>query len=263
MKVKNALAALPLVLNACGSEESSTNFTPNELGQGIWEGGFSNSPITITSGSGSVTQTELTQIEQPGVGLYTSDNKVFFYDIDNDILYTNDSPGFVGKNIIFGPHYYISGNEIGTTEFDGNAYISTKIKGSINTPFDSDYLMVFDDKYFRGADLNWLEGMWSYTEVSSNYEWNLDIASDGSFTGTTDKVIGCTFSGAFSTIDSAKNEYSILVTLAGNCAPHNGSYTGLAATIDTVITNDTLLMAIYEHGSASDNGFFMKPVKQP
>lgn len=261
MKVKNALAALPLVLNACGGEESSSNFTPNELGQGIWEGGFSNSPIAITSGSGSVTQNELTQIEQPGVGLYTSDNKVFFYDIDNDILYTNDSPGFVGQNIIFGPNYYISGTESGTTSFDGNAYISTKIKGNISAPFNSDYLMVFDDKYFRGADLSRLTGDWSYS--GSNGVWDLAITADGSFTGTFDTPSAPTCaisSGAFSIINTgSKNEYSVVVTLDGNCGSFTGSYNGLAATIDTNNANDTLSMAIYN----IDNGFYMKPVKQP
>ena len=117
--------------------------------------------------------------------------------------------------------------------------------------------MLFDNKYFRGADLDRLVGDWSYSGV--NEDWDLAINSDGSFTGASTKIAGCTLNGAFSTIDLSKNEYNVDVTLHLNCAPFDGSYTGLAATVDTKSTNDTLLMAIYNF----NNGFFMKPVKQP
>ena len=262
MKVKSALAALPLVLNACGSEEASTNYTPNELGQGIWEGGFSNSPITVSSASGSVTQTELTQIEQSGVGLYTSDNRAFFYNIDDEILFTYDTPGIGISGLSYSPFYYTDGDARNTVSFNGTPTISTSIIGNYSGDINANYVLVFDDKYFQGADLNRLVGMWSYTEVSSGYEWNLDIASDGGFTGTMSRVTGCTFSGDFSTIDPTKNEYGISVTLDINCAPYDGTYTGLAATIDTDDINDTLLIAIYQP-NFGDHGFFMKPVKQP
>lgn len=257
MKVKSALAALPLVLNACGSEESSTNFTPNELGQGIWEGGFSNSPITVSSPSGAVTQTELTQIEKAGVGLYTTDDKVFFYNVDDDVLFTYDSPGIYNGNLIYSPYYYTNGYARNIVSFDGNPNISTSILGNYSGDINGNYVMVFDEKYFRGADLSRLVGDWSYS--GTNGEWDLSIGADGSFDGVTTKVAGCTFSGDFSTIDTSKNEYSITVTLDPNCSPYHGSYDGLAGTIDTNGTNDTLLMAIYN----IDNGFFMKPEKQP
>lgn len=256
MKVKSALAALPLVLNACGGENSS-DVTPNELGQGIWEGGFSSTPISVSSASGTVSESELTKIEKTGVGLYTTNKKVFFYNIDDDILFTNADPGFFNSNLYYSPDYYINGNIQPTTIiFNGNAYVSTSIVGGVSSPLDGNYVMIFDNKYFRGADLNRLMGNWSYS--GANGDWNLAINSDGSFTGGSTKVAGCTLDGAFSIIDASKNEYNVDVTLHLNCAPYDGSYTGLAATVDSVSgVNDTILMAIYN----SNNGFFMKPEK--
>lgn len=219
MKVKRALAALPLVLNACGGDNSpSSNYTPNELGQGIWKGGFSSSPITVASASGSVTQNELTQIEKEGVGLFTTDNNVFFYNVVDDILFThtgNQGPGFFSGNLVYSPTYYSAGNDVNTVSIDGNANISTSIIGQISSPIPASYVMIFDNSYFRGADLSRLSGRWSYS--GPNGDWVLNISSSGAFYGTSTKISGCTFSsGAFSLIDFTKNEYAISVTLDAN-----------------------------------------------
>lgn len=262
MKVKSALATLPLVMNSCGGgDEQLYGFTPNEIGQGIWVGGFSSSPITVTSASGAVTETEQDQIEKEGVGLFTTSKKVFFYNVVDDVLFTNsggNEPGFNGKNLIYSPLYFKGGNDVDTIKFDGNAYISTSLIGQVPSPLNSNYLMTFDDSYFRNASLNRLAGnSWAYS--GPNGDWSLDIQADGAFTGTSTKVPSCTFSGAFSTIDTSKNEYTIALTLDANCSPYDGLYTGLAATVDTTTTNDTIIMAIYN----TNNGFFLKPVKQP
>lgn len=258
MSVKKILATLPLVLNACGSEESSTDYTPNELGQGIWDGGFSASVISTSGSSGAVPSSELAKIESPGVGLFTTDSRAFFYKEDSGTLFTNDTPGFVGNNLSYSPDYYINGNVQNTLTFNGNAYISTSITGGYQQGgggISGYYVMLFDDKYFRGANLTRLQGIWSY---SGDNNWNLIIQADGSMTLTSDIAAACTGSGAFSTIDASKNEYALSVTLNNDCYPFHGSYSGLAATIDTTSQNDTILMAIYN----ADNGFYMKPIKQ-
>jgi len=258
MKIKNALATLPLTLNACGGDGETISFSANKLGQGIWQGGFSSQPLTITSASGSISQTELTKIEKSGFGVFTTDNRAFFYNIDDDILFANDTAGFVGSSIIFSPAYYLAGVSYSRVNFSASAYNSASILGEIPSPINDNFAMVFDTKYFRGANLQWLAGNWSYSGVNN---WSLTIQADGSFTGTSSipVAVSCTLSGAFSTIDSGKNEYAITVTLNPDCAPYAGSYQGLAATIDASSENDTLIMAIYN----ADYGFFMKPLKQP
>lgn len=260
MKIKNALAALPLALNACGgSEESSPDYTPNEPGFGIWEGAISSSLInSTTSSSGGVATIEPTSAT--GVGLYTSDNRAFFFKDDSQTLFTRGSAIVSGGVLYSTPYTFVNGVETGRVNFtSGDVYTSTSIKGLYSPlslgSISGNFVMLFDDKYFRGADLNRLAGTWSYTH--SNGNWNLIIQADGSFTGTSTRVASCTLSGAFSTIDTSKNEYVISATLDSNCSPYNGSYQGLAATIDTNTENDTLLMAIYN----SSHGFFMKPTK--
>jgi len=254
MKIRNALATLPLTLNACGGDSDTVSFSANSLGQGIWQGGFSSQPLTITSASGSISQTELTKIEKTGVGVFASNNKAFFYNIDDDVLYANDTAGFIGSSIIYSPVYYLSGTAYSRVSFSGSAYNSASILGEIASPISDNFAMVFESKYFRGANLQRLTGDWSFSGVNN---WSLRIEADGSFTGTSSVVTSCTLSGAFSIIDSGKNEYAISVTLNPDCAPYSGSYQGLAATIDTSNENDTLIMAIYN----ADYGFFMSPLK--
>lgn len=257
MKVKSALATLPLVLNSCGGdEEQSYGFTPNEIGQGIWVGAFSAGTIsTSTSASGSVSSFEPT--ESKGIGLYTSDKRVFFYNEDDAILFTHDTPGIVQHNMYYSPDYYLNGNIQSTVSFDGNVYISTSVAGEYKGAINGNYVMLFDKKYFRGADLNRLAGDWSYTHDSVN--WNLRILSNGSFTGTSSISTSCAITGEFFTVDTSKNEYGLQNVSLSNCTGYDGDYVGLAATVDTNSQNDTLIMAIYN----SNNGFFLKPVKQP
>ena len=256
MKIKNALATLPLTLNACGGDSETTSFSANRLGQGIWQGGFSSQPLSITSASGSISQTELTKIEKTGVGVFATNNRAFFYNEVDDILFANDEAGFVGNSISYSPVYYIAGTSYSRVNFSATAYNSASILGEIPSPISDNFAMVFDTGYFRGANLQRLAGDWAF---SGSNNGSLTIQADGSFTGSSSIVTSCTLSGAFSTIDSGKNEYAISVTLNPDCAQYAGSYQGLAATVDTSSENDTLIMAIYN----ANYGFFIKPLKQP
>lgn len=258
MSIKKVLATLPLVLNACAPEDSSPDYIPNALGQGIWEGGFGAQPISTSGSSGAVPSAELNKIDETGVGLFTTDKRVFFYNEVSQILFTNDIPGFVNNNLSYSPDYYLNGIAQNTVTFSGNAFISTSITGGYQQGgggISGYYVMQFNDKYFRGASLNRLQGTWSF---AGNANWDLIIQSDGNFTLSSDISASCAGAGAFSTIDTSKNEYAISLTLS-SCSPYNGTYTGLAATVDAGSTNDALLMAIYN----SSNGFYMKPIKQP
>lgn len=66
-------------------------------------------------------------------------------------------------------------------------HISTSILGRVSAPFDGHYAMVFDDKYFRGADQSSLVGDWSYSGANGGRD--LSITADGSLTGTTQKLL--------------------------------------------------------------------------
>lgn len=263
MKVKNALAALPLVLNACGGEESSGDFTPNEPGFGIWEGGFSANSIAASGPSGSIPSEELDQVESQGIGLYTSNNRVFFYKEDDRTLFTRALSGIttIGSthNLVYSPDIYRDGNLIGTVDFDGNPYISTSITGRYEGSISGYYGMQFNSKYSSGANLSVLEGNWLY--AGPTFNWNLIILANGDFSGTSSIDASCSINGKFTMIEnSSKNEYAIDNVQLSNCAGRDGTYKGLAAIIDSDTgVNDIIIMAIYNF----DNGFFMKPVKQP
>jgi len=268
MSVKKALAALPLVLNACGGGDGddTPDYTPNEIGQGIWNGGFSATTInTTSSASGSVSTFEPTAVT--GIGLYSSyitrnnydEKRAFFFKEDDGTLFTNDYPGIVNNILVSGPSIYRSGNTTGSVSINANAYISTSISGSYTGSINGYYVMLFDQKYFRGANLASLAGNWNYTPPSSNAvgDWQFSVNSDGTFTIISTVVTSCTGNGAFFTIgDGSKNEYDVSVLLS-DCGAFNGGYRGLAATIDTSVQNDTLIMALYN----ADHGFFLKPVK--
>ncbi|MDH5392033.1 MAG: hypothetical protein OEY11_02480 [Gammaproteobacteria bacterium] len=258
MKISRLLSTLPLVLNAC-ADESPTDVSQNSAGEGIWYGAFSAGAISSsTSASGAVSTFEAT--ESSGVGLYTSDARVFFYNENEKLLFSNDTPGIIDANLYYYPDYYdASNNNAGSLSFAGNAYTYTSIAGAYSGAVNGNYVMLFDDSYFRGADLNRLQGLWQYSHAIG--DWQFSILADGHFTATLSTMFSCQISGEFATIDSTKNEYAIDNVTLLNCGGFDGHYTGLAATLDstqTVISNDTLLMAIYNQS----HGFFLKPVRQ-
>ena len=259
------LAALPLVLNACAGEDDA-NYTSNEPGQGIWDGAMSADVInSSTSASGAISTFEATSAT--GLGVYSSyitrndynGYRAFFYKDDDGTLFTNDSPGVVLNILTYAPDIYRNGNQVGSVRFDGNAYTSTSIEGSYRDSAAGNYVMLFDQAYFRGGDLTRLTGVWDYASISPNDigSWTLTVASDGSFDIVSTIQPSCVGNGAFFVIgDGSKNEYDISILLS-NCGTFDGAYYGLAATIDTVSQNDTLSMAFYN----LDHGFFLKPIK--
>lgn len=267
MTVKKILATLPLVLNACAGDDEVT-YTPNEPGQGIWEGAISAEAIsTTTSASGAVSTFESTSAT--GLGIYSSfirrnnidyGYRAFFYKEDDGTLFTNDAPGVANNNLIFAPDIYRNGSLGGSVIFEGNPYISTSIEGNYRDSAQGNYVMLFDQAYFRGGDLARLTGAWNYTTTPVNGigNWQLEVDADGSFVITSTLIPSCSGIGAFYIIgDGSKNEYDVSILLNGCGATYNASYQGLAATIDTVSQNDTISMAFYNN----EHGFYIKPIK--
>jgi len=276
MSVKKALATLPLILNACGGGDgdNTPDYTPNEPGQGIWKGGFNAEPISISGASGAVPSDELANIDEVGLGVFTSgtgtnNNRAFFYNEDADMLFANDEPGVttIGSthNLVYAPDIYQAGNRTGSVVFDGNPNISTSITGQYGDVPTGHYGMNFNQKYFQAANPSQFTGVWSYSSTVG--VWTLDFecadsrcANPGVFGIVTDSTSSCAGIGGLSIIgDGSKNEYNVSVVLetCGNTS-FNGNYHGVAAVIDGAETNNTLLIGFTD---SADHGFFLKPVK--
>jgi len=264
MKIKNALAALPLTLNACGGDAEIGGIqTHNEPGFGIWEGAISASLInTTTSSSGAVSTIEPTSAT--GVGLYTSNNTAFFFKEDTQTLFTRGSPVVSGGVLYSTPYTFENGVDTGRVNFNsGDVYTSASLKGTYSAvtlgSISGNYALIFNDKYYHGADLSRLTGNWLYTDNNSKV-WQLTVQPGGGFTGSSTIVSNCNIiNGSFSTIDPDKNEYTMDLELT-SCGIYDGVYKGIAATIDTNSEDDSLLLAIYTLNNS--NAFFMKPLKQ-
>jgi len=263
MSVKKALATLPLVLNACGGGEGDD--TPDgdtpQPGHGIWEGAISAGAITTTTSSSGVVDTSDSVFSSSrGVGLYTSDNRAFFYKEDDGTLFANDLPGIFNNNLSFSPDIYRFGNVTGSVIFDGNPYVYTSIQGQYGTSITGNYVLSFDQKYLQEANLATLTGTWGYTSPAENPigDWVFAVAADGTFTITSNIEVSCSGIGYFTLIgDGSKNEYYLPSVRLDSCGTFTGFYKGIAATIDTSVQNDTIIMSIYNN----DHGFFLKPAK--
>jgi len=268
MSIKKALATLPLVLNACGGGDgdSDPDYTPNEPGKGIWKGGFSAGAISVSGASGAVPQSELDNIDQVGLGLFTSNGRAFFYNEDADVLFANDEPGILDSgssyNLVYAPDIYTAGNKSGTVTFDGNPNISTSITGQYSGPINGYYGMNFDQKYFQAASFSHFTGSWSFATPSVGV-WTLDFGSsvDGLFTIMSDGSSSCSGNGGLFKIgDGSKNEYDVIIQLT-SCTNSNfdGNYYGAAALTDGVASNDTIIMGFVKNDG--NRAFFLKPAK--
>jgi len=272
MSVKKALAALPLVLNACGGGEGddSPDYTPNDPGKGIWKGGFSAEPISVSGASGAVPSAELAKITAAGLGLFTSSGRAFFYNELDDVLFANDLPGVTTTgsthNLVYAPNIYTAGNSTGSVTFDGNPNISTSITGQYSGPITGHYGMNFDQKYFQAANFSHFTGIWTYTSPVGVWTLDFDCPSctnDGVFSISTDGSSSCTGLGGLSKIDAgSKNEYDVSINLT-SCATTGfvDVYYGAAALIDGTSANNTLLIGFTNSTNGGDHGFFLKPVK--
>jgi len=272
MSVKKALAALPLVLNACGGGDGddTPDYTPNEPGQGIWKGGFSAEPISTSGASGAVPSEELAKIDADGLGVFTSSGRAFFYDELNDVLFGNDLPGVITTgsthNLVYAPTIYTAGNSTGSVTFDGNPNISTSITGQYSGSITGHYGMNFNQKYFQAASFSHFTGIWTYTSPVG--VWTLDFdcptcSSDGVFSISTDGSSSCTGLGGLSKIgDGSKNEYNVSINLTV-CLNTSfvDVYYGAASLVDGAGTNDTLLIGFTNSSNGGNHGFFLKPVK--
>jgi len=272
MSVKRALATLPLVLNSCGGSDgdSGPDYTPNEPGKGIWEGGFSAGAISVSGASGAVPQSELDNIDQAGLGLFTSSGRAFFYNQDADVLFANDDPGILQSgstyNLVYAPDTYTAGNKSGTVTFDGNPNISTSITGQYGPAPTGYYGMNFNQEYFEAANLSQFTGVWTYTSPVG--VWTLDFEcvdtlcnNPGVFGITTDGSSSCTGLGGLTVIgDGSKNEYDLSIQLSG-CQNSNfdGNYYGATALIDGATANNTIIMGFVKNDG--NRAFFLKAVK--
>lgn len=272
MSVKKALATLPLVLNACGGDgDSDPEYTPNEPGKGIWNGGFSAEPISVSGASGAVPSEELAKIDFVGLGVFTSSGRAFFYNVDQDILFANDLPGVTTvsstHNLVYAPNIYTAGNVAGSVTFDGNPNISTSITGQYSGSISGHYGMNFDQQYFQAADLSRFTGQWTYTSPVG--VWTLDFEcvdpvcdNPGGFGIQTDGTSSCSGRGGLSIIGSgSKNEYDVSIVLEQCALDFDGNYYGAAAVIDGTASNNTLLIGFTNSNDVGDHGFFLKPVK--
>jgi len=264
MSVKKALATLPLVLNSCGGGDgdSGPDYTPNKPGQGIWEGGFSAGAISVSGASGAVPQSELDNIDQEGLGLFTSSGRAFFYNQDADTLFANDDPGIttIGSthNLVYAPSIYTAGNKNGEVTFDGNPNISTSITGQYGPAPTGYYGMNFDQKYFQPANFAHFPGVWSYN--SSVGDWTLTFSTDGTFDISSNGASSCVGNGGLFKIgDGSKNEYDVIIQFTSCGSTFAGNYYGVASLIDGTTTNNTILMGIVKNDG--NHAFFLKPVK--
>lgn len=91
--------------------------------------------------------------------------------------------------------------------------------------------------YERDASFAIIEGLW--TDVLGN-TWQ--ISNDGSF--FTQNASGCVFIGAILPIEPTRNSYAVGATSTGCGFVVNNIWTGIAATDDNQVTNDTIILQI-------------------
>lgn len=217
------ITLVSMALSACeGDLDDNTTWSP-----GIYNGNF-----TPTGAA-----------PEPSIVMITSDNKALYAETDVESV----GLGTVsGDTLNLGPiaSATLTGQLSGTYNFAG-------ITGSFN--------LTNNEISSRGSSLSTVEGIWidnTFTSVSGISTWTI---TNGVITLST--VEGCNGTGTIAPIDSAYNEYTVFVTITG-CPDiiYNGVYTGLAATDDSISTNDTIFMLL-GHSTA---GLFIfgYPLKQ-
>ncbi len=234
---KVVISIIVLFLSGCGGGGGggTTDTSPTSVPPGIYEG-----TITPTGGTAD-----------SAVALITSSGKVAILDIST-------IEGFIGT---------ISGSSLTGTIYSNSsvpatAQITSASGNNISGTYTSSlgggtFALVADPNlYARGASLSKLVGTWVdsvFTSGTGTSTWV--IQADGTYSVTT--TLGCNGTGAFSTIDPTKNEYSFTLTIT-NCVGLNGTYTGIAATSDTFNTDDSISL-VFSSGAVAG---LSEPVKQ-
>ena len=213
----------------CGGGSSSDSDSTQQFSEGIWEGtyttdtGLTFSSLSIVTSSGEV-----------GINM---GNGVFF----------------MGTCNVSGNNISISGGESVETlpivKINGNVSSSksmnlTVTQGGYAMSKGDKLEYSYNDSYDQASSLSLLNGSWSGTNTigGSPLSTTLNIDSNGDITGSHGVF---TFSGTFSLIDASVNEYEVDLSIIG--APQYsavGDYFGSAAIVDTIISNETLVIFI-------------------
>ncbi|MCW9014984.1 MAG: hypothetical protein OQL06_14525 [Gammaproteobacteria bacterium] len=191
----------------------------------------------------------------PSVGLLTSNNKVSF--ITGDIkAFTIDPNGLNG-------HYYLS--------FTYSTPVSVQLSEQNNTMtvrfinesrnIDAAITLTKNNTYSRTSSLTKLAAIWNDDYYTTFGTWNFNINNDGSFNASSSSSI-CAITGQFSTINQSVNEYEVTMTVT-NCSTLAGSYTGIAYTADTDVTDDTLVIITTNGATAGARALGFKARRQP
>lgn len=225
-----------LFLSGCGGDsDGDPPSTPSSVPAGIYEG-------TITPNGGT---------PDLSVALITSAGDVAILDV-------NTIEALVGT--ISGPS--LTGTIYSSTAVPATAQVTSVSGNSISGTYTSSlgggtFALVADPNlYNRASSLSKLVGIWVdsfFTAGIGTSTWV--IQADGSFSIST--TLGCTGIGTFSIIDPSKNEYNLSLTIS-NCAGLNGTYSGIAATSDTLNTDDSISLVF---NSATIAGV-SEPIKQ-
>ncbi len=223
---KIIILALTMTITACGGSDSSTsNEESNNSVSGIFEG-----TITATGDT-----------PDSAVALITSNGKVAIVDIDTIEGFMGTINGSSLTGTIYSSSSVPATGEITNVSGDNisGTYTSSLGGGTFS-------LVSNTNLYNRTSALSKLTGTWvdeTFTNGTGVSTWV--IQSNGQFSVST--TLGCNGTGAFSIIDSSKNEYSANITIT-NCLGLNGSYSGIGALSDT-FNNDDTISFLFNNGS--------------
>lgn len=241
LPIKNTFASTlltttALLMSACGGGGDNPADAPVE---------------TLSAGIYGGTLTPTGQAADTAIGIVTSTGNAAIVDLFTEELFIGTANGNSLTGTLYASTAVSSSAEV--NNISGND-ISGNYTSSLG---GGDFALTADpDLYSRSADLSKLGGVWVdtvYVAATGTTTWN--ILANGTFTVATGS--SCNAFGSFSIIDTTKNEYSMVMTLA-DCGIVNGGYTGFAALSDTSNPDDTLSI-VFGNGTV---GSIRQPVKQ-
>ena len=232
--LSNSLRILGLVvivsLTSCGGggggggdeDESSASVSAN----GLWEGSFTEVGVGTFNVGGLLYNGRIIAISESAGVIY-------------DGSYTVSGNNLSGNVIM----YYINGSAFGTATLSGTVTEQSSISASYSASTGSTgtISLSFDSNYNRDSSLSLIAGFW---DSISGTALTIVIQDDGTFFGQDSD--GCVFDGEVSILDTKYNLYDVDL-LAASCGVFNGSYTGFATLLSTivlevVISNDNYII---------------------
>ena len=221
---KLIIAALAsAILSGCSSSDSTPGTSDTNFIPGIYTGQFDNGTIT-----------------------------------DSYIILVTSTDEWAGADPFDASTGLVTGDTI--TNSDGfSATLTSSNAGTYLSPPSETgtFTLVDTGLYTRSSNLTKLTGTWVdnvYTDVTGTTTWT--IQANGSFSMTS--VSGCSATGNTGTLDTSKNEYTIIATVS-NCGVFNGSYSGFGFTQDANTFSDNEFSFVIDN---ADNFAVFSPVKQ-